>query len=345
MQVERLNIEDDDQRREWDRFILGHSGGSFYHQCSWGLITKRVLGLEPVYLLVREQGEIRGVLPLVFLKSILFGRILCSLPFLNFGGPIADHVQALNALLETSKEYSRTLQVDYMELRSPTPVDANLPVSTHKVSMTVELSGNPDSVWSGFASKHRTAIRRAYKAGLSVQSGGLELLPRFYEVMQRSWRDLGTPLYSPRFFRAVSEAFGQDVRIFIANFDSNPVAVALNGYYSGVVEGMWAGQTPLGHSSNANYVLYWEMIKDASERGFLRYHLGRSTAGSGADQFKRKWNAVPQQLYWYHYRPSARRQDVLNTDNPRFQLAIYAWKRLPLWTARSIGPYLARLIP
>jgi lipid II:glycine glycyltransferase (peptidoglycan interpeptide bridge formation enzyme) len=108
---------------------------------------------------------------------------------------------------------------------------------------------------------------------------------------------------------------------------------------------MWAGATPEGRQLNANYVLYWEMIKDACERGFDCYHLGRSTAGSGAEQFKKKWNTETRQLYWYHSRPDGQVKPVVNVDNPKFRLAIAAWRRLPLWATRMIGPPLARVIP
>jgi len=108
---------------------------------------------------------------------------------------------------------------------------------------------------------------------------------------------------------------------------------------------MWAGTNATGQELNANYVLYWEMIKDSCERGYRRFHLGRSTAGSGAEQFKKKWNAEPTQLYWYFHRPDGNQKPVVNVDNPKFRLAIAAWRKLPLWATRVLGPPLARVIP
>jgi len=91
--------------------------------------------------------------------------------------------------------------------------------------------------------------------------------------------------------------------------------------------------------------LYWEMIKEACERGSRRYHLGRSTAGSGAEQFKKKWNAETSQLYWYYHRPGGNFKPVVNVNHPSFQLGIAAWRKMPLWATRVIGPRLARVIP
>jgi FemAB-related protein (PEP-CTERM system-associated) len=237
------------------------------------------------------------------------------------------------------------LAADYLELRCAEPLETDLPASLQKVSMTLDLNPDPEQLWAKFASKHRTNVRRVYKDGFAVKSGGRELLPEFYSVMQQSWRELGTPLYGLSFFEAIVDEFPDQTRIFICHRDGEPAAVAFNGHSVGTVEGMWAGTTPSGSQMNANYVLYWEMIKDACERGFRRYHLGRSTTGSGAEQFKKKWNSETSQLYWYHHRPDGRQKPVLNVDNPKFQLAIAAWRKLPLWATRMLGPSLARVIP
>ncbi len=331
--------------RAWDEFVDAHPQGSFYHCYAWRRLIEARLGHTCIYFEARVDGRVTGVLPLVLTNSRIFGCILCSLPFVNFGGPVATDVETTRLLIEAAREHAARLRVDYLELRCNAPLDTDLPVSVQKVSMTLELQPDPDRLWNGFASKHRTNIRRVYKDGLVVTGGGRELLPEFYSVMQRSWRDLGTPLYAPAYFEAIVEAFPERTRMFVCHRNDEPVAVAFNGYFAGTVEGMWAGTTPMGHELNANYVLYWEMIKDSCERGYRRFHLGRSTAGSGAEQFKKKWNATTTQLYWYHYRPDGRPSAVVNVDNPKFRLAIAAWRKLPLWATRVLGPPLARVIP
>ena len=123
------------------------------------------------------------------------------------------------------------------------------------------------------------------------------------------------------------------------------MAVAFNGYFNGVVEGLWAGGTEQSRPLQANYTLYWEMMREACVRGCRRYHLGRSTADSGAEDFKKKWNATASQLYWYFHRPDGGEMPQLNVDNPKYRLAIQVWRKLPLWVTRIVGPPLARSIP
>ena len=329
----------------WDAFVAAQPHGTFYHRLGWKRLNEAQLGHQAFFLEARRGGTLVGVLPLVLTRSRIFGRILCSMPFVNLGGPVATDAEADGCLLADAQARATSLGVDYLELRCQSPLETEMHASLGKVSMTLDLDPDPDRLWKGFSSKHRNAIRRVYKDGLEVKSGGRELLPEFYAVMRQSWRDLGTPLYAPGYFVAILDTFPDDTRVFVCHRGGQPIAVALNGHWAETVEGMWAGAMPAGRELNANYVLYWEMIKDACERGFRRYHLGRSTAGSGAEQFKKKWNTETCQLYWYHYRPDGQYKPTVNVDNPKFRLAISAWRRMPLWFTGIVGPPLARLIP
>ena len=306
MAVDIVETGPDASGREWDAFLDAHQHGSFYHRYGWRRLNQVQLGHTCIYLEARDGDSVTGILPLVLTNSRIFGRILCSLPFVNFGGPLAVDTGTTQRLLKAAQEHASRLRANYLEVRCAEPLETDLPVSLHKISMTLELEADPDLLWNKFASKHRTNIRRVYKDGLTVTAGGQELLPEFYSVMQRSWRDLGTPLYAPGVLQGHCRCFsGSDSHLRLPP-ERRADCRCIQRVLRGTVEGMWAGTTPAGHELQANYVLYWEMIKDACERGFRRYHLGRSTAGSGAEQFKKKWNAVTTQLYWYHYRPDGR---------------------------------------
>jgi FemAB-related protein (PEP-CTERM system-associated) len=343
-----LVVSDAIERAEWDAYVARSASASFYHLHGWREVNAESLGHRSFYLAARRGGVLAGVLPLTLVSSRLFGKILCSMPFVNFGGPCADDADSYQALLDAAVAKARELQVDYLELRSAQQLPGDLPVSLRKISMTLTLNADPDVVWNSYTSKHRKNVRRAYKDGLEVRKGGLDLLPVFYRMMEQSWRNLGTPLYKCEYFERVLRTFPEQTSIFLCHRNEEPVAVAFNGYFNGVVEGMWAGGGPLARKLDANFVLYWEMIREACLRGCHSFHLGRSTAASGAEEFKRRWNAQSHQLYWYYHRPGQPAEaaiPALNVDNPKFKLAIATWRRLPLAVTRLLGPPVARLIP
>jgi FemAB-related protein (PEP-CTERM system-associated) len=336
---------EDDARASWDAFVAAH-GGSLYHLYDWKDLNERTLGHSCEYLAARDaSGAIAGVLPLVFVKSRLFGRILCSMPFMNYGGPVTSSPAAAAALTAHATGRAQALGADYLELRCPSALETTIPVSLRKVSMTVPLLPDSEALFNSFSQKHRKNIRRAQKNELTVRKGGIDLLDDFFHILELSWRSLGTPMYSRNYFQRLLETFPQNTSVFTCSWKGAPVAVALTGHYNGVVEGMWAGARHELRHLDANYVLYWEMLRDACQSGHKLFHLGRSTSQSGAEQFKSKWNAETHQLYWYFHRPDGGPMPQLNVDNPKFKLAIAAWRKMPLWATRLVGPPVARLIP
>lgn len=334
-----------DDKLQWNRYLDQNHESNFYQRYEWKAINEQEFGHRTYFLAAENATGIVGVFPVVFIQSQLFGRLLCSMPFVNFGGPVVDNVAAEDALIDRAVQIAELVRADYLEIRSPRPRSRQMPTDVRKVSMSLDLDPDPDVLWNTFKSKHRTSTRRAYKENFHVVSGTTDLLDTFYTVMVQSWRALGTPFYRKRYFQNILDTFGDDIRIFVAYRNGEPVATALNGHFKQTVEGMWAGGVPTSRSLQANYVLYWEMIKDACERGFCTYNLGRSTAGSGAEAFKKKWNARPQQLFWQYHLNRADSVPQLNTDNAKYSLPIAVWKRLPLPVVRLLGPVLSKSIP
>ena len=331
----------------WDAYIQATPGSNFYQAYGWRSINRGHFRHETPYLVAKTVpgGTICGVLPLVMIRSRLFGNILSSMPFVNFGGLTAANVAVAHGLLDRAASLARELGADYTELRLLQPLDDALPTALHKVSMSIALDADPDRLWKAFTSKHRTNIRRVYKNAIEVQQGGRELLDAFYDLLSQSWRRLGTPIYAKSYFADILGQFPEQTRIFVARHEGTPIATAFNGYFRDTVEGMWAGTAPEYQRLQPNYVLYWEMIKHACENGYQQFHLGRSSVDSNAEQFKKKWNAAAQQLYWQYLLNKSQEVPQLNVNNPKFKLAIAAWQRLPLRVTQFLGPRLARSIP
>lgn len=329
----------------WNSFVQTSPRASFYHRAEWRRINEQCFGHRSVHLAAVEQGEIVGILPIVRLRSLLFGQIACSMPFVNYGGPcgLTDEIEA--ALLEVAAQLAEEWRVDYVELRSRRHLGERYPASDHKVSMTIALAPDPETIMAGFKRDQRAEVRRAEKNGF-ITKFGPDLLDDFYRVLSASWRDLGTPIFRIDYLRAVVEAFPDATRICVV-YDAAgvPAAAAFDGIHNGTVEGMWLGMRNEYRRQLVGYVLYWELIKHACLMGWRVFHLGRSTRDSGSEQFKKKWNAETLQLYWTYILRTRSELPTLNPSNPKYRLAIEAWRRLPLAVTQRLGPYIARSIP
>lgn len=330
----------------WNAFVRDTPSASFYHLWEWQEINRQHLGHRSCYLAALDEGRVTGVFPIVQVRSRLFGNIACSMPFVNYGGPATDSSGVESALLKAAATVADEWHVDYLEIRSTRDLGNEYPRSTHKVSMTVDLAADPDILFNAFKGDQRKEIRRGYKYGFTAEFGKSSVFEDFFAILCDSWRDLGTPIYSKEYLRSVVTTFPDQVRICIIRAaDGTPAAAALMAHQNGIVEGLWLGTRAQYRRQLVGYVLYWEIIKDACLHGHRRFHLGRSTADSGAEQFKRKWNAQPEPLYWHYILRTQGAIPQLNVANPKYRLAIAAWRKLPVVVTRHLGPLISRSIP
>ena len=329
----------------WNEFVGTSPRASFYHRVEWRDINQRCFGHQMAYLGAFEGNRLVGVFPIVRLKSLLFGNVACSMPFVNYGGPCGDTDEIERALMDVAAEVADEWDVDYLEIRSQRRLDDRYPCSDHKVSMAIALDPDPEVVLGRLKREQRAEIRRAAKNGF-VTRFGPELIEDFYAVLSESWRDLGTPIFRLDYLKAVLAAFPSDTRVCVVyDAGGRPAAGAFDGMHNGTVEGMWLGMRSEYRKQLVGYVLYWELIRDACERGCRSFHLGRSTKDSGGEQFKKKWNADTLQLYWHYILRTRTDMPALNPTNPKYQLAIKAWRKLPLPVTQALGPFIARSIP
>ncbi|MDP6462086.1 MAG: FemAB family PEP-CTERM system-associated protein [Gemmatimonadota bacterium] len=331
----------------WDDFAGRVPGATLYHRAGWASVIQEAFGQEPIYLIAESKGRIEGVLPLFAFSHFVFGKYLVSMPFLNRGGILAETDRARHALLEGAKTLLRETGSAYCELRH-TEAEAigGLPARTAKVSMALTLDADPELLWKRVGPKVRNLVRKAERAGLEVREGqGEEDLATFQELFAVNMRDLGTPVYSPGFFRAVLGAFGDHCRLTLVERDGVAAAGGLCLQYNGFTEIHWAASRREFRRDSPNMLLYWDAIRDACETGLRTFCFGRSTEGSGPYRFKRQWGAEPVPLRWEYLLSAGGGLPELNPDNPRFRLAVRIWQRLPLSVTRILGPPIVRHLP
>ena len=329
---------------EWNAYVQRHPHGTVDHLWEWRHIFADVFRHRSVYLLARRDGQIAGILPLVVFNSRIFGRQLVSLPMLNHGGLLAEKDVA-DVLVDRATEIGRSAGARHIELRHASRW-TDLPYRQHKVSMRLVLPDQPERLWSLLDRKVRNQVRKAQKSGLIAQSGGEALVPRFYAVFAENMRDLGTPVYPPELFTAVLERFGPHARVHLITLgDGEPVAGAIALSWNGTVLVPWASALKSHRHLCPNMLLYWTMLEQSIAEGAHTFDFGRSSPGGGTHQFKTQWGAHAEPQYWEYVLLRAGKVPDQGPSDGRFNLAIEAWKRLPLWLANSAGPHIVRNIP
>ncbi len=333
------------QAEEWDRALADLPGATVCHLHGWKDVMEDALGHRSHFWVARDpDGAIAGLLPLVRVRSRLFGDYLVSMPFLNDGGPIGTD-PARRALASKAADLAGELGVELLELRSRVALEET-PLSTNARKLTVlkTLPGTTEELWeNGIKSKTRSQIRRPMKEGMVVEVG-LEQLDAFYDVFGTTMRDLGTPVLPKKFFRAIADVLPDEVVFLVVRHEGTAVAAACCLTYGPELEITWAGSSRAHQKMAPNMLLYWGVMEEAVKRGVTLFNFGRCSPGSGTHRFKRQWESEDLPLPWLQWS----RSGVASTPTPtgtKYQVATAAWQRLPVPVTNVIGPPLSRLIP
>jgi serine/alanine adding enzyme len=327
---------------EWDSFASRQKGYTHFHRLRWRTLIGDVFGHECLYLAAREGGELIGVLPLVRVRSIVFGHYLVSMPFLNYGGPLGTDA-GIRALVAEAVELARRDKVKLLELRSRIPLDISLAASHRKITVVLDLPNDADALFADFDAKLRSQIRRPQKEGVKVEFG-LEQVSPFYSVFSRHMRDLGTPAQSRTFFRALADNFPHDCWFACAYLAGDPIAAGCGFRFGDEFEMTWACSLRAYNREAPNMLLYWACIERAMSQGLKRFNFGRCTPGGGTHRFKMQWGGREESLWWYGLGATSGATTPSPHDSA-FRFGPRVWRRLPESIATAFGPSIVRYIP
>lgn len=332
-----------DDERAWDGFACAQEGYSHFHRLRWRNVIEKVFGHECVYLAAHDdRGELQAVLPLVRVRSVVFGHFLVSMPFVNYGGPIGTEA-GIAALVDEAVALARQDRVTLLELRSRIQLPVSLPASHRKITVLLDLPATSEALLKSFAGKLRSQVRRPQKEGVTVAFGPDQVAP-FYSVFSRHMRDLGTPTQSLAFFQTLAAEFADDCWFGCAYLAGVPVAGGCGFRFGDEFEMTWASSLRTYNREAPNMLLYWAFMERAIKSGAKLFNFGRCTPGSGTHRFKMQWGAREQPLWWYGS-SAASKSKTPSPDDAAFSWAPKVWRRLPASITTAVGPSIVRYIP
>jgi len=300
----------------WDAYVSKQTTATTYHRFGFLKLIREQHGLKIYPLAARdEKGLITGVLPIVHMNSPLFGSFLVSLPYVNYGGVLADDDVVSAKLMMASRALAEHLGCSHSEIRE-TSQRKGWFCRQHKASMTRALPNTDKAFDKEIGAKLRSQSRKASAHGAEFKVGGKELLADFYSVFSANMRDLGTPIYRASFFGSLLDLLGDDAFISVVYLRGKPVATGFLIAHGETLEIPWASCRRRANRYDANMFLYRNILAEAIRRKFWHYWLSDPNDPPG-----------------------------LNPDNPKFRLVIAIWRRLPVALTRIIGPPVAKHLP
>ena len=333
-------------KQAWDGYVLAHPEGTAYQLWAWREAVASAYGFAAVYLLAEEGGQVRGVLPLVDFRVPLRGAALISLPYCDAGGILADDGTVAGALLAQARVLGRERGVSCRIRSIASLADAGINL-TDKVRMVLDLPTGSDALLASLKAKLRSQVNKPQRDGLTARLGGDELVADFYRIFAENMRDLGSPVHSRSWIKAIVAHYGERARLaVVATPAGEPAAAGVILLHPTTVSIPWASSLRRFNRLNPNMLLYWTFLAHAAENGYKRFDFGRSTPGEGTYRFKEQWGARPQPLYWYEpdRREPASVPAIAAGPSRKRELAAALWRRLPPAGANALGPRIRKYI-
>lgn len=328
----------------WDAFVDACPETTFFHRAGWKRVLEDSFGARCHFLMAERAGAIRGILPLVHIRSRLFGNRLVSTGWCVGGGCAVSEDAAGAALDVEAEALMRRVGASYIEIRDPAHPHHGWPRKDGLYATFARTTADDEAATlKQIPRKQRAVVRKALESGLTWRrDGDVDTCWRLYA---QSMRNLGTPVFSRRYFRSLQRIFGEDADVLtVSTADGRPLSSVLNFYFRDRVLPFYTGAVPEARRSGAADLMYFRLMRDAWERGFPVFDFGRSKVGTGPYAFKKNWGFEPRPVFHEFKLADGAQMPDVNPNNPKYARFIAAWKRLPLPVANFVGPWIGRQV-
>ncbi len=327
------------------QFVRRQPDGRVCHLQAWAHAAASAAKLKSYYLVARDAGGIKGVLPLIHARSRLFGNFMVSQAFSDHGGILSDSPQARDALFDRAVEIATDKKCDSIEFRNVIPLPYDLHTRKGKMVMYLPLDSDPEKIWKAFNCKVRNQVRKAEKSGIVVSQGGTDQLTEFYSVYAKRMRQLGTPVFPSKLLKNLMDTLPENSRLFLARLNNQTIGGALTFCFNGYAEIPFASTLVEYNRLCPNNLLYWSIIKHYCLQDANFFDFGRCSVDGPTHRFKKQWGPEPVDLHYQYWTRPGYELSLLSPDNPKFRKKIELWKKLPLWATRIAGPIISRKLP
>ncbi len=296
----------------WDRFVSGHPLGWLTHLSGWARVLEQSFPQITGYhlALLDAEGEIRAVVPLFFVKSLLRGSRLVSVPMGTLCGPLTASLADVSLLMEAVQHLATELGASSAELRTHGQ-QSSLPVacwgrSDYYRQHFLQLQQGPDELRKKF---HRSCVRqkidRAAGSGLRLRIGNSESdLKVFYRLHVVMRKRKGLPLQPYAFFHGIWSTFhetGHLELLLVEDGDRIPAGLMLLKFGKRVSAEILAHDESCPEKSPTHF-LFWEAIRRACAEEYELFDFGRTDPeNQPLMTFKKRWGATEELLPTFFY--------------------------------------------
>ena len=137
-------------------------------------------------------------------------------------------------------------------------------------SHIIDLALSEDKLLMKMHSKHRNSVRRAERNGVTVVSGGKELIPDYLKADADTWKRSDRESYGDEFFEKIIDSLKDNAILYVAYMNGEPQAGACYFVNQRMCYYMY-GASITNPEPGATNLLQWEAIKDMKAAGVEKF--------------------------------------------------------------------------
>jgi hypothetical protein len=277
------------QDRSWDQLLQTHRGANVFHTAGWAEVLTETYGFAPFYLAQIRDECLQSLMGIMEVNSWLTRKRGISLPFTDQCPPLLSRSSPpFGGLFSRAVALGKERGWKSLEVRGISPDWGQESISFYEHSLN--LLKSEESLFNGFSSSMRRAIRKAEAGEIRIESfDTIEAMESYYELHQLTRQKHGLPPQPFSFFKNILRSLIQknNGRIFLAFNGTKAVAGAVFLYFAGKAIYKFGASDPRVLEGRPNNLSMWSAIKFLKAIGCEALSFGRTSIGQeGLRRFK-----------------------------------------------------------
>lgn len=340
MQARILNLAEE---HLWEEFVQSHPLGTIHQTPEWGHFQAKISGRGKYWIIVLTESSQNNSgssqAPKILAGTLLIRHQLpkgyCWLyaprgPLLNYDSKnnYATAKNQMDVLLSEIKQIARQekaifLRIDPLIRLNPQSTDGQIHFSHFRQNISgfqpdhtlvLDLTKSEQEVLAQMKPKGRYNIKLAEKKGIiirkSFDSTQFEKdLKTFYQILTETTSRDGFHAHDPQFYKDMLESLQTFSALYLAEYNNQAIAACLNTFYKDTATYYYGASSNANRNLMAPYLLHWQAIKDAKQKGYKFYDFfgiapkdGKKHQWAGVTEFKKKFGGTeiswqkPQEL-------------------------------------------------
>ncbi len=319
----------DNNRTEFEAFNSTHENGQFTQSLNWVKVKNN--WLYDGIISRDECGNIRGVMLVLIQYAPIFKSAFLYAP----RGPVCDYTdrETIEDLFEGVKVLAKKYNAYTFKMDPDVKISDNAFIDMMKsLGFSHNTGGedfetiqarfnyrlyfdgrNEEEIFNNLHPKTRYNIRVAKKHNVEVKVCDKSALDEFLPIMQVTGERDGFSTRPRAYFERMLDALGDNVRLYMAYYNSIPVSGAITTQYAGKTCYVYGASDNAHRNVMPNYLVQWEMIRWALEGNSYVYdfqgvsgNLDENSPHYGLYRFKKGFNGTLDELageFDYNFKP------------------------------------------